>query len=904
MRGYWLTMVMLAMAPCVADEQLPVIAIPETGNPPSIDGTISEGEWSRAAVTCGFRDVTTGRPGRAGTIVSLCYDGRALYVLFECEGEGAMAGGRGGERDSAIWNGPLAELFLAPADWPVTDYAHFMVAADSTIADERVSAVGRDLSWNPEWRAATAPAGDGWVAELAIPWEPLSVDATRSGTVFRACMARNAPSLDELSAWSPVRGGFHDPERFGTLRLAGGEPVVAVRALPGRQLGETELTLRRTGSRRGLRVRVRGQSSRGALTLADTELRAGAEARAHRVTFDVAGGTEWLEVEVTSPDGSVAWRQTAGLALPDLAAVAAALRRRLEGSGVPAGDRQRLGARLSPIVDQADGPLDEAGIDAATAELDAVARETTDSVGLADARAMAGGNVTFYVTNPIVTRKIQPDTADPGPVARSLYIDMARNEFEPVQIVVCAVAEPLASVRVSAGGLRGPGEAQIPAGRVTVSPIGFVRSAVRTPGASLEGELPDVLLPDRPMEVAKGRRQPFLITIRTTDDDQPGEYRGVVRVRTTGGSVDIPLTVRVYDVAIPTKSTLRTAFVLWGHFARFVSEPGPEAYFETYLRYSEVMLEHRISPITMWDPRKDAEGRWDFSDYDRLLTALVPKGLTTVNLGGNGRVCGDRNTEFVRAAEEHLKERGWWDLHYIYGHDEAAAGSLGELQANYKALVDAVPDLKIMQTGWNPTPGLEGLVRIWCPLTALADMNAIRQAQARGDEVWWYVCCGPVAPYANLFVDYAGIDHRILGWQTFRYGIEGLLYWGVDVWPGNEQPLEEYDRNNYAQWNPNSFGSFNGDGYLMYPGRNGEPLASLRLALLRDGLEDYELMARVRALATGKGDLAARARRLLMLDAPLITSLVEYARDGALLLERRQAILEVGEALGQRESGP
>jgi len=63
-------------------------------------------------------------------------------------------------------------------------------------------------------------------------------------------------------------------------------------------------------------------------------------------------------------------------------------------------------------------------------------------------------------------------------------------------------------------------------------------------------------------------------------------------------------------------------------------------------------------------------------------------------------------------------------------------------------------------------------------------------------------------------------------------------------------------------------------------------------------------MARVRALATGRGELAARARRLLMLDAPLIASLTEYAKDGALLLERRHAILEVGEALAQREAGP
>jgi len=905
MRGCWLSVVVMAMASWAAAEELPLVGIPETQDPPSIDGAVTEGEWADAAVTCGFRDITTGHPSRAVTTVSLCYDSQALYVGFDCAGQGpAVAGTHAGERDSAIWSGPLAEVFLAPANWPMTDYAHFMVAADGTIADERASEAGRDLSWNAEWRAATAPTGNGWAAELAIPWASMEASNPQAGTSYRVCFARNAPELSELSAWSPVRGGFHDPERFGAIRLAGEAPTVAVPALPGRRLGEAELTVRPTGPTRGLRVRVRGEGSHGALTLADTELKGGPRARSHRVTFDLVGGTGTLEVKVTASDGQVAWRQTADLALPDLAALAATLGRRLEAADAAPSDRERLEAMLSPIVDRANGPLDEAGLDAAVAELGTVDREVTDVVRLAEARAIAEADVGFYVTNPVVTQKVQPDTADPGPIAKSLHIDMARNEFEPVQIVVCAAAERLDRVRVSAGGLSGPGDAEIPADRVTVSPIGFVRSAVKTPGASLEGELPDVLLPDRAMEVAKGQRQPFLITIRTTGEDQPGEYRGVVRVRTTEDSVEIPLTVRVYDVAIPTKSTLRTAFVLWGNFAQFGGELGPEAYLETYLRYSEAMLEHRISPITMWDPKRDAEGRWDFSDYDRLLQALVPKGLTTVNIGGNGSVCGAQNTDFIRAAEAHLKEHGWWGLHYVYGHDEAAAGSLGTLQANYRALVDAVPDLKIMQTGWNPTESLEGLVRIWCPLTAQADTEAIRQAQAQGDEVWWYVCCGPTAPYANLFVDYPGVDHRMLGWQSFRYGIEGLLYWGVDVWPGNERPVEEYDGDDYAQWNPNSFGAFNGDGHLMYPGLDGKPLASLRLALLRDGLEDYELMARVRALATGRGELAARARRLLMLDAPLIASLTEYAKDGALLLERRHAILEVGEALAQREAGP
>jgi hypothetical protein len=35
--------------------------------------------------------------------------------------------------------------------------------------------------------------------------------------------------------------------------------------------------------------------------------------------------------------------------------------------------------------------------------------------------------------------------------------------------------------------------------------------------------------------------------------------------------------------------------------------------------------------------------------------------------------------------------------------------------------------------------------------------------------------------------------------------------------------------------------AFNGDGMLIYPGKNG-PLPSIRLKMIRDGLEDYEYL--------------------------------------------------------------
>jgi hypothetical protein len=176
-------------------------------------------------------------------------------------------------------------------------------------------------------------------------------------------------------------------------------------------------------------------------------------------------------------------------------------------------------------------------------------------------------------------------------------------------------------------------------------------------------------------------------------------------------------------------------------------------------------------------------------------------------------------------------------------------------------------------------------------------MDAIRAGQKAGEECWWYVCCSPTKPFANVFIDYPGIDQRLLGWMTYRYGIQGFLYWGVDWWMWNSPPLSQYVRDDYARWGTTYPG---GDGSLLYPAGEGElPLPSLRLALLRDGFEDYDLFTEVCALAARGGRGAARARQLLSLDAPILRSLTDYTQDDDLLFARREAILRVGEELGR-----
>ena len=526
----------------------------------------------------------------------------------------------------------------------------------------------------------------------------------------------------------------------------------------------------------------------------------------------------------------------------------------------------------------------------------------------------------FQITNPSSLWKVMPVKGDGGQEAETLWIAMSRGEFEPAQIVVHASDEPLCNVQVKVSGLVGSDGRTLSQERVVVNPMGFIQIEGPTRGRSElgfrseGGEVPDVLLPDRPMDVPAGRRQPYYITVRTLRSDQAGEYRGTVRVSADGERVmQIPLVVRVYDIALPVKSHLKTAFGLDAGY-RKIEGADPAADFETLLDYTKFLLEHRISPRiygysydqTGVPPKQLEDGTWDFAGTDKYLSELVPLGLTTFYTHkGAG----------IPAYANHLKKRGWYDLAHVYIFDEAPMNQLPKMIKEYSALTHAVPGVKILQVAWSPTKPLEGLVNIWCPELSHADLEGLRRARERGEEAWWYSWDAPWRPYPNIcHIDDLGIYARMTGWMTYHYRIQGFLYWSVDIWDTNKSrpdggrlSVDEYDQANYANWKPNTYGKTsygnprNGDGYLIYPGKGNRPLASLRLAHTRDGFEDYDLFKEVESLAEGHSQAAVRARELLDFslpsDRPIILSLRKWSKSDNMLLRRREEVLKIGEQL-------
>ena len=233
-----------------------------------------------------------------------------------------------------------------------------------------------------------------------------------------------------------------------------------------------------------------------------------------------------------------------------------------------------------------------------------------------------------------------------------------------------------------------------------------------------------------------------------------------------------------------------------------------------------------------------------------------------------------------------LEELGLAGRAYIYGFDEVEIDDFDIMERVFAFIKARYPQLQTATTARDPGLGLDrklgDLVDIWIPLSPVYEAQTAMQARQRGCEVWWYICISSIHPYANWFIEYPALEARLLWWMAQRHGIEGFLYYAINRWPDQRAPLRA-DAYGRARWNPASYGTANGDGSLLYPGVDG-PIGSIRLENVRDGIEDYELLA---LLAARMGGEATR-----VLSVRLVNSSTDYSRDPEEFTLVRSALLQ------------
>ncbi len=275
----------------------------------------------------------------------------------------------------------------------------------------------------------------------------------------------------------------------------------------------------------------------------------------------------------------------------------------------------------------------------------------------------------------------------------------------------------------------------------------------------------------------------------------------------------------------------------------------------------------------------------------------------------------------IKIYYDEWKRQGLPSKVYIYGVDEppdADKNVFRFLRKLYTQIKAIIPQAKIMQTGNCDNSHLTDLVDIWCPKTERMFLPFFANQRSKGDILWSYVCVSPIPPYANFFIDEPAIDHRILFWQCQKAGADGFLYWSTTWWDGFTPACEcksgercfpdaQLDIRNHCQFR-NSWVHVNGDGFLLYPDKNITPIPSIRIEIIRDGIEDVEYMHLLSSLIDkvkkisaykkkGNSNLIKSAEKLLNIPQDIVASATIYTNKPADLFEYRTKVANMIEQL-------
>ena len=390
-------------------------------------------------------------------------------------------------------------------------------------------------------------------------------------------------------------------------------------------------------------------------------------------------------------------------------------------------------------------------------------------------------------------------------------------------------------------------EAPYPVGRcepATLSPPGYARRTHRPE----TGWWPDPILEflDK-VDVSGTDVQSFWVRVRCPGSQKAGVYQGALVVSAEGvAPVRIPFAIRVNDFAIGRMSPLPMAITFCPESANGGEKTSPA---RLWRKHREEWADFLADYFITMDDLYNGGGREIPFD---LLERLKSQGrLGLFNLGywthpestneADVATWRRKTVPRLRRVYDEAEARGLLGHAYCYGCDETKPEKYPLVRLAARELKAALPGVPLVSAycceyGVGATlDEIDWLV----PQSWQYGRRQAEESRQAGHRVWWYICCGPQAPYANMFLECPAIEGRILmGAQTVRMRPDGFLYFQLTLWRRCERCIEFGP---FTDWSPKSTFkcTYNGDGSWVCAGPDGTPLPTIRLENFRDGLEDY-----------------------------------------------------------------
>jgi hypothetical protein len=256
--------------------------------------------------------------------------------------------------------------------------------------------------------------------------------------------------------------------------------------------------------------------------------------------------------------------------------------------------------------------------------------------------------------------------------------------------------------------------------------------------------------------------------------------------------------------------------------------------------------------------------------------------------------------KYMKALRALMKRRGILKYAYVYMFDEPSPSHIPFLKRNYARMKRWFPEIKTILPTNKVLKQLDDEIDYWVLIHKVVDDFKGMESKGR---CWSYLCTDPKTPYIGEFIDRPGIDLRLWGWQNYSRNLKGVLMWETVFWrmnrwkPGMTNPYEKpMVRDEAHGWN---WG--NGDGRLIYPPKKcfatdkpvmDAPVDSIRMEMIRDGIEDYEyfvILKRLLNSAKIADDKKREYSKLLKFPAR-IRSLTKFSKNPRHILKTRGKI--------------
>lgn len=261
-----------------------------------------------------------------------------------------------------------------------------------------------------------------------------------------------------------------------------------------------------------------------------------------------------------------------------------------------------------------------------------------------------------------------------------------------------------------------------------------------------------------------------------------------------------------------------------------------------------------------------------FGEYGFTNFCLSVKGLGggTNNSRRKGNFDGfDEGTpEYEKLFEKYLMslDKGLCELDIadkacIYWFDEPGDDDYDFVHDTNARIKKYAPHLKPFITEFKRGHDISDVTDYSCTIWHLLNHEKVQKMNAKGMESWSYLCTGPKSPWITEFIDHDAINLRMWCIGSYKHDLKGLLIWSTVYWNSPDASLKGRLHNpwedgqswcagygtEYRQLLP--WG--NGDGRFFYPlnrepndgntdAHTGDPIPSIRLQFLRDGIEDFE----------------------------------------------------------------